>query len=136
MLNQNNNQNNSTPGKAAALLARIKEARENVAALKELWIMLFGEPSPGEHQFMIWLNRYPFDIIEDAFAVVAEWLNRHHQALELIQQEEGRQPNDEEIEQHTKVLSDLIRYASGVMAKKMKGEIGPLAKPGQPYDRL
>ena len=38
---------NYTPNsKAHALVLQLKEARENISAIRELWIDLFGEPAP------------------------------------------------------------------------------------------
>jgi hypothetical protein len=109
--------------KAAALVARIREAKENVAALRELWITYFGEPMPDDQQFLIWLTRYGFDIAVEAIEELASWLNRHEQELQKIAAE-GRAATPEETIAHAKKLLDLIRYVSGIMKKKKAEQDG------------
>lgn len=109
---------NYTPhSKAHALVTRLKEARENIAAIRELWIELFGEPAPDDTQIHRWLIMYGFDIVVAAIEDLARWVGKHKQALAIIEQA-GRQPTIEELREHTKALLDLIRYASGIMKNK------------------
>jgi hypothetical protein len=141
MATQNPNPNPFTPGsKAAALAARIRDAKENVAALRELWVMLLGEPSPDDRQFIIWLKLYDFDTVSDAIDATAQWLSKFEQALALIQEDHvdkdgklvlGRTLTQEQIDAAVKTLLDKIRYASGVMSKKKKK-----ADDGRPCDQL
>jgi hypothetical protein len=109
--------------KAAALVASLKEARENISAIRELWIALFGEPTPSNEQIHRWLLIYGFDIVVAAIQDLAAWQGKHQQKLTIIEQE--RQPTVEEIAEHSKSLLDLIRYASGIMKNKKVGTDKP-----------
>ena len=109
---------NYTPNsKASALVARIKEARENVAAIQELWRELFGDPVPDAQQMMRGLRMYGFEVVVAAVEDLASWVGKHDQALSIIK-EEGRQPTTKELHEHTKSLTDKVRYASGIMKHK------------------
>jgi hypothetical protein len=109
----------SPSSKAAALVANLKEARENISAIRELWIALFNEPTPGNGQIHRWLIMYGFDIVVAAIQDLAVWHGKNDQKLRII--EEERQPTPEEVQQHTKTLLDLVRYASGIMRNKKNG---------------
>jgi len=108
--------NNGGSAKAALLMARIRESKENAAALRELWGSIFGYPAPGDQQFFIWLDRHGFDIVADSIMALAAWVNRHGQELGKIAAD--RDPTAEETAAHTKGLVDLVQYASGIMKKK------------------
>jgi hypothetical protein len=111
--------------KAAALVEQLKEARENISAIRELWIALFGEPTPGNEQIHRWLLIYGFDIVVASIQDLAAWQGKHQQKLTIIERQ--RQPTVEEIAEHTKSLLDLIRYASGIMKNKKLGTDQPCA---------
>jgi hypothetical protein len=112
---------NYTPNsKAEALVLRLSEARENIEAIRELWIALFGEPTPDNSQIHRWLIRYGFDIAVESIQDLATWVGKHKQALAIIEAE--RVPTTEELKEHTKTLLDLIRYASGIMANKLRSK--------------
>jgi len=108
---------NYTPGsKAAALIARIKEAEENSSAMQALWQSVFGTQPPDNRQCQIWLTRYGFDIAAESISDLANWINKHSQKLAEIVQH--RQPTDEEIAEHTKSYLNTVKYASGIMKWK------------------
>lgn len=96
-------------------MRRIEEARQYAKALTELWEVLIGQPVPSERQFVMWLTRYGFEIVEEAIHATAAWLSKMRQALEAIEN-----PTPEEIAQHTKGKLDLIKYASKVMSNMLK----------------
>lgn len=105
--------------KAAALVNQLKEARENISAVRELWIALFSEPTPSNEQSHRWLLIYGFDIVVAAIQDLAAWQGKHQQKLKII--EAQRTPTLEEVAEHSKSLLDLIRYASGIMKNKKLG---------------
>jgi hypothetical protein len=111
---------NYTPdSKAAALVARLKEARENISAIKELWAALFGAPIPDDSQVHRWLLRYGFDAVVESIEDLMVWVGKHKQAL-AIMEESGEIISPENRAEHTKTLTDLIRYVSGIMGYKAR----------------
>ena len=112
--------------KAAALVAQLHEARENISAIGELRFELFSNSIPAlpaNEKIHRWLIMYGFDTVVESVKDLGAWQGKHQQKLEIIEAE--RPATEEELKEHSKTLLDLIRYASGIMRNKKNGTDKP-----------
>jgi hypothetical protein len=95
--------------KAAELLARIEQQKQEIPALKTLWEMLYPEfPVPDTRQWQIWRKMYDFDLIVAGLETANVKFARRA-GSECVS---GPMTND-----------DVVRYASGTMrGLKQKGD--------------
>jgi DNA-binding protein H-NS len=145
---------NYTKGsKAAMLIARLAEAKENISALQELWLTIIGEPVPDPKQCMIWLTRHNFDVVSESISDLANWVSKHGQLLEEDREKFAKaktkyqaikKPTTEQtaeynneihkwneaIRLHHKGRLDLLKYVSGIMKwKEVDKDDPPKKKP-------
>jgi hypothetical protein len=106
--------------KAAALLACIKQQKEEVDALTVLWGETFPQfNAPDTRQFKVWLNIYDFDTVVLGIEKTLNWYNK------IVQAEATAVVGDETVAAKAKLASidttQIVKYASGCM-KKRKAE--------------
>jgi len=96
----------SASSQAAELRARLRSQEDEIDALMELWAAVLPvDWLPGHGQFLVWLRRYGFALVEKGITVAAGKL---HQVTK-----EAKRPW---------TADDAIRYASGVMVRTQKKE--------------
>ena len=92
---------------AAELRAKLRSQEDEIDALMELWATVLPiEWLPGHGQFLVWLRRYGFALVEKGITVAAGKL---HQVTK-----EAKRPW---------TADDAIRYASGVMARTQEKDL-------------
>lgn len=97
----NQQQSVSASSQAAELRARLRSQEDEIDALMELWATLLpSEWLPGHRQFLIWVRRYGFPMVEKGITVAADKLHQ-------VSKEAKRRWT----------ADDAVRYASGVMAR-------------------
>jgi hypothetical protein len=107
---RNNEEFGMIPTNPAELLAKVQAQKAEVSALKEYWAAILPEEHrPADRQFFTWLDMYAFETIAEALQVVSAQLNRREVAVEN---------NEEETPLWGK--AEIVKYASGVMAKKKR----------------
>lgn len=98
---------------AQLLLDRIKQQAEDAQALQQYWLSLFPEFGDiSARQVRVWTTMYSFDEVIFGLEKALVQLNKRTQAWE-----EGGDPATVQ----PMVKLDLIKYASGVMARR-KGQ--------------
>ena len=101
--------------KAQALLEKLRQQKEESAALQEYWASSFPEfPVPDFRQMKIWLDSYDFDTVVYGLDVVLKQHSKRSQSV--AEQTEGA----------TLMTSlDIIKFASKCMVnQKKKAEEG------------
>lgn len=103
----------------ARIQAELEERKQYVAVLSEMFAELlpyFEAPAvPDNRQWNIWLRRYPVDIIAEAIERTAEKYEHVSQMAATAARNGRAIPDWQEW-----TLDTAVRYASGVMVKKMK----------------
>lgn len=113
--------------RAQALRAKIAQQREEIAALKEYFTLLFPpELMPADTQFGIWIRQYGFDYAVTAFEEGAKKINKTEQERAepktFTDKKSGKKvPLGSRPEEFTKV--GLVKFLSWVMIdEKRKAE--------------
>jgi hypothetical protein len=104
-----------------ALLAKIKQQKEEVEAIQALWRSLFRNFTPPDYiNCSIWLDRHDFETVVYGLKAAGVNLNKKAQALEAI--EESHEPTAEEFETSKWTRTEILKYASGSMIKHQERE--------------
>lgn len=98
--------------KAQELRAKVAQQREEVTALREYFIDLFGEEyMVPDTQFGIWIRQYGFDNAVIGFEETTKKMNKINQAIE-----EGK-----DVEEMSRL--SLVKFASWVMSQERKKKL-------------
>lgn len=102
-------------GKAQELTDRLRQQREEAAAIAELWETILPEIEvPNERQFLTcWLRPYGFDTVVKGIEVAAQKYNAKQQTVAEL--EESGELTPEARKPLEWGQTDLVKYASGVM---------------------
>jgi hypothetical protein len=104
-----------------ALLAKLKQTKEETAAIQELWRYLFHDFTPPDYpNCSNWLDRYGFDTVVYGLKAAGVNLSRKSQTLEEI--EEEREPTAEEVAASKWTRVEILKYASSCMIKQNQRE--------------
>jgi hypothetical protein len=98
---------------ASNLLSRIRQMKEEVEILKELFTDVLPVFVPDDRQFRIWLQRYDLDTVAASIERTAAWYNEAEQTIEELKVKGKPIPTV-----LRKTQLDIIKYASGVMKGK------------------
>jgi hypothetical protein len=106
----------NTQSKAQQLIAAIREAKENVDAIQQLWEATIGKPLEPR-QASIWLQIYGFDWVVDGIKATAIWQNKHQQAIQeaVNAVDIDEKQFDAVLKEHRKEHLDFVKFASGCM---------------------
>jgi hypothetical protein len=105
--------------RAALILARIKQQKEDAAVLREVCQTLLPYATIEDRQLYVWLQQCDdVEIIVNAIEATSRWMNRNLQSIE-----EHQNAGYEIPEGLQKTNVDIIKYLSGTI-KGMKNASG------------